>query len=104
MAALMATGRSRLSGIHYIRRGYSNLEEKIRGLGGDISRFEGNPQQGQPVVPDPASRSLSEDEGAASLPTGPLAEIFLRPAGGFVNRAVSTMNSTPRPNPPTALV
>ena len=55
MAALMASGRSRLTGMHNIRRGYSSLEEKIHGLGGSIVAVGQNRPEGQPVALAPAS-------------------------------------------------
>ena len=40
VAALMAEGKSRVRNIHYIDRGYENIEEKLRALGADITRIE----------------------------------------------------------------
>lgn len=46
MAALMADGKSEITNLKYIDRGYENLEEKLTSLGADIKRicdFEGSP-------------------------------------------------------------
>ncbi len=46
MAALMAEGKSEITNLKYIDRGYENLEEKLTNLGADIKRicdFEGSP-------------------------------------------------------------
>ena len=46
MAALMAEGKSEITNLKYIDRGYENLEEKLTSLGADIKRirdFEGSP-------------------------------------------------------------
>lgn len=36
MAALIANGTSRISGIEYVKRGYSSIQEKLAGVGGSI--------------------------------------------------------------------
>jgi UDP-N-acetylglucosamine 1-carboxyvinyltransferase len=41
IAALAANGRSEITNVNYIDRGYSRFEEKIRALGGQISRMTG---------------------------------------------------------------
>jgi UDP-N-acetylglucosamine 1-carboxyvinyltransferase len=41
VAALGARGESRICGIHHIDRGYSNMEETLRSLGGEITRLDG---------------------------------------------------------------
>lgn len=41
IAGLMAEGRTDLHRIYHIDRGYDNIEEKLRGIGADISREEG---------------------------------------------------------------
>lgn len=38
VAALLAKGESKISGIEHIDRGYENIEEKFRGIGADIRR------------------------------------------------------------------
>ena len=38
LAGLIANGETQISDIHYIERGYENLEENIRSLGGKIRR------------------------------------------------------------------
>ncbi len=38
LAALVAKGESEISNIHYLDRGYQNIEQKLRALGADISR------------------------------------------------------------------
>lgn len=38
LATLIAEGESEVSNIHYLDRGYQNIEEKLRALGADISR------------------------------------------------------------------
>jgi UDP-N-acetylglucosamine 1-carboxyvinyltransferase len=46
MAALMADGKSEITNLKYIDRGYEDLEEKLTSLGADIKRirdFEGSP-------------------------------------------------------------
>ena len=46
MAALMAEGKSEITNLKFIDRGYENLEEKLTSLGADIKRicdFEGSP-------------------------------------------------------------
>ena len=40
IAALMAEGTTEITDIHYIDRGYENMEEKFRMLGADITRAE----------------------------------------------------------------
>ena len=37
LAALAASGASRVHGAHHVRRGYANIEEKFRGLGADLT-------------------------------------------------------------------
>jgi UDP-N-acetylglucosamine 1-carboxyvinyltransferase len=39
-AALVANGRSEISDIHHIDRGYANLEQRLQALGADITRVE----------------------------------------------------------------
>ncbi len=38
LATLIAEGESEISNIHYLDRGYQNIEAKLRGLGADITR------------------------------------------------------------------
>lgn len=40
IAGLMATGETRVTNIHHIDRGYVDIENKIRKLGGEISRID----------------------------------------------------------------
>ena len=40
IAGLIAEGTTEISGVKYIRRGYENLEEKLRSLGARIKRIE----------------------------------------------------------------
>ena len=40
VAALGAEGRSRITGLHHIDRGYWNLDRALRGLGAEIRRDE----------------------------------------------------------------
>ena len=40
MAALIAKGRSEIDNIYQIERGYSGIEQKLRGLGTRITRVE----------------------------------------------------------------
>ena len=39
IAGLAATGTTEIEEIHHIERGYTNLVDKLRGLGADISRI-----------------------------------------------------------------
>ena len=41
VAALAAKGKSKITGIHYIERGYENIIDKLKVLGADIERKEG---------------------------------------------------------------
>ena len=43
VAALAASGTSKIHNIHYIDRGYEYLDEKFRALGADIQRKVGKP-------------------------------------------------------------
>jgi UDP-N-acetylglucosamine 1-carboxyvinyltransferase len=47
IAGLMATGRTEITGLRFLRRGYERLPEKVAGLGGTV-RFE-NAEAGQRV-------------------------------------------------------
>ena len=40
LAGMAAEGETLISGIHFIDRGYQNLEERLRSLGADIQRLE----------------------------------------------------------------
>ena len=40
LAGLCATGESTITDVHYIERGYDQLDEKLRGLGAQIERIE----------------------------------------------------------------
>ena len=40
LAALVADGKSDISRIYHIDRGYENIEMKLHGLGADIKRTE----------------------------------------------------------------
>jgi UDP-N-acetylglucosamine 1-carboxyvinyltransferase len=40
MAALLARGETRLSGVQYLRRGYDNIVDKLSSLGADISYYD----------------------------------------------------------------
>ena len=50
IAGLAAEGTTEITDIHYIERGYECIDEKFRGLGGDIKRV---------VVPEPTTVSMS---------------------------------------------
>ena len=39
IAGLMAEGETEISNIHYIERGYENIDERLRGLGADIRKI-----------------------------------------------------------------
>ena len=50
IAGLAAEGTTEITDIHFIERGYECIDEKFRGLGGDIKRV---------VVPEPTTVSMS---------------------------------------------
>ena len=39
IAGLMAEGETEISNIHYIERGYENIDERLRELGADIRKI-----------------------------------------------------------------
>ena len=39
VAALVAKGKTIISGVEHIDRGYENLEERLRAIGADIQRI-----------------------------------------------------------------
>ena len=42
LAGLVAEGRTEVSNIHHIDRGYENFVERLKGLGANVQRMEGN--------------------------------------------------------------
>lgn len=59
MAAVLATGTSRISGLHFLDRGYENLASKLGALGADIVRIDVDAKE-EPTVPAKAEENEGE--------------------------------------------